>query len=216
MTPIMKLNELNGAKVGPAHRSDHSCAAIVEHVADEMKKRLVSHVLALDSRISITLDESTVHGRYYMIIYMRCDVTDLAVMKDVLRELQGLSLRLQRRDTSLVDASRYVHQTIEVLSAMKEDAERSDLVLFGEREVGRFAKLLGESSTEAIEEFRDWKLQRPSNPDARGSFEAAYEGATPLTSAASNRDREHLHPASWGRAAGQGRVPDRQLNWNTG
>ncbi|XP_062260281.1 E3 SUMO-protein ligase KIAA1586-like [Platichthys flesus] len=411
MTPIMKLNELNGAKVGPAHRSDHSCAAIVEHVADEMKKRLVSHVLALDSRISITLDESTVHGRSYMIIYMRCDVTgngdvendfldivelekgdaasiynalkdslqkvgieaeflkrnfisiatdgaavltgrhtgliqklqqdfpklqgvhclahrlelavtdslkvvsgcnhfeifisklhslyhqstknakelekaavelnmqilkigkvftirwvassfrtvkavvkdfpvlanhfrmaseddsrtgvertkyggllkhlistgfllDLAVMKDVLRELQGLSLRLQRRDTSLVDASRYVHQTIEVLSEYKIHAgitsgqfkgvvlretqpkinkpqfyqsildnlrkrlpdseliamlkpldqhfwpsERSDVVLFGEREVGRFAKLLGESSTEAIEEFRDWKLQ---------------------------------------------------------
>ncbi|KAK5866511.1 hypothetical protein PBY51_020697 [Eleginops maclovinus] len=38
-------------------------------------------------------------------------------------------------------------------------AERSDLMLFGEREVGRFAKLLCESSTEAIEEFRDWKLQ---------------------------------------------------------
>ncbi|KAK0133231.1 E3 SUMO-protein ligase KIAA1586 [Merluccius polli] len=399
----MKLNELNGAKVGPAHRSDHSCAAIVEHIADEMKKKLVSHILTLDSRISITLDESTIHGRSYMIIYIRCDVTgngdvenvffdiveldhgdaeslhnalknslhlagvnaeflkriatdgaavltgrqtglierlkqdfpqlqsvhclahrlelavadslkilyslyhqstknakelekaaadlnmqilkigkiftirwvsssfrtvkavlkdfpvlarhfriatednsytgadrakyagllkhltstgfvsDLAVMKDVLRELQGLSLRLQRRETSLVDASRHIHQTIEVLAAMKEiggkteskiqasitsgqlknvvlretqpkinkgqfyqsiidnlkkrlpdselvamlkplnahfwPSDRSELVLFGEHEVGKFAKLLGEPATEAVNEYRDWKLQ---------------------------------------------------------
>ena len=75
MGPIMKLNELNGAKVGSAHRSDHSCAAIVEHIADEMKKQLVSHILKLDSRISVTLDESTIHGRSYMIIYIRSDVT---------------------------------------------------------------------------------------------------------------------------------------------
>ncbi|KAL2096749.1 hypothetical protein ACEWY4_005956 [Coilia grayii] len=420
MTPIMKLNELNGAKVGPAHRSDHSCAAIVEHIAGEMKNKLVSHILTLDSRISITLDESTIHGRSYMIIYLRSDVTgngdmenvffdlieleggdaealhsallkslyssglnsdflkrnlisiatdgaavltgrqtglierlkrdfpqlqsvhclahrlelavadslkivagcnhfeffisklhslynqstknarelekaaadlnmqilkigkiftirwvassfntikavlkdfpvlarhftiaseddtcsgaernkyagllkhltstgflsDLAVMKDILRELQGLSLRLQRRDTSLVDASRQIHQSIEVLTAMKDavgkteskiqagittgqlknvvlretqpkinrgqfyqsiidslqkrlpDSElvamlkpldvhfwptdRSDLVLFGDGQVGRFAKLIGESATQAIGEYRDWKLQ---------------------------------------------------------
>ncbi|KAJ4926412.1 hypothetical protein JOQ06_008586 [Pogonophryne albipinna] len=149
-------------------------------------------------------------------------LTDLATMKDVLRELQSLSLKLQKRDTSLVDASRYIHQTIEVLSATKDNdgitelkvkagitsgqfkgvdiretqpkvkksqfdqsiidnlsrrlpdselvtmlkpmdqhfwpKERTELVLFGEREVGKFAKLLGESATEA--EFRDWKLQQ--------------------------------------------------------
>ena len=47
-------------------------------------------------------------------------LTNFATTKDVLRELQGLSLKLQRRETSLVDASRHIHQTIEVLSAMKE------------------------------------------------------------------------------------------------
>lgn len=150
-------------------------------------------------------------------------LTDLATMKDVLRELQSLSLKLQKRDTSLVDASRYIHQTIEVLSATKDNdgktelkvkagitsgqfkgviretqpkvkksqfyqsiidnltrrlpdselvtmlkpmdqhfwpKERTELVLFGEREVGKFAKLLGESATEAVSEFRDWKLQQ--------------------------------------------------------
>ncbi|XP_063053987.1 uncharacterized protein LOC134448159 [Engraulis encrasicolus] len=343
MGPVMKLNELNGAKVGSTHRSDHSCAAIVEHIAEEMKNQLVSQILKLDSRISLTLDESTIHWRSYIIIYLRSDVTgdgdvdnvffdlvelgggdaeslhsallnslysaglnaeflkrnlisiatdgaavltgrqmgwvassyhtvkavlkdfpvlarhfssasdddaynanernkfagllkhltstgflsDLAVMKDVLRELQGLSLKLQKRDTSLVEASRQIQQTMEVLTAMKEaggkteakvkdgiaagklknvvlreslpkinrgqfyqsiidslakrlpdselmtmlkplDAhfwptERSDLVLFGDREVGKFAKLIGEPVTEAISDYRDWKLQGRSD-----------------------------------------------------
>lgn len=150
-------------------------------------------------------------------------LADLATMKDVLRELQSLSLKLQKRDTSLVDASRHIHQTIEVLDAMKDQGgetemkvkdditsgqfkgvdltemqpkirksqfyqsiidnltrrlpdselvtmlkpidqhfwpkERTELVLFGEREVGKFAKLLGESVSQAVSEFRDWKLQ---------------------------------------------------------
>ncbi|XP_077089675.1 E3 SUMO-protein ligase KIAA1586-like [Siphateles boraxobius] len=420
-SPIMTVNELNGAKVGPAHRSDHSCANMVEHIAEQMKRKIISNVKALDSRISVTLDESTILCRAYMIIYVRCDVTgkgdldnlffdlveldqgtdaeslynslrnslqvagmdaaflrknvisiatdgaavltgkqtgligrlkqdfprlqavhclahrvelavndslkvvagcnnleyflskhyviyhqstknareleqaaselnmhilkigkdftirwvassfktvkavlkdfpvlahhfrlasedgsrsgverakytgllkhlsstgfveDIATMKDVLRELKGLSLKLQRRDTSRVDASRFIHQTIEVLSAMKDRGgkteikvktaitrgqlkgvvlteaqpkikksqfyqaivdnltkrlpesdlvtmlkpmdqhfwpkERAELVFFGEHEVATFAKLLGESATEAVSEFRDWKLE---------------------------------------------------------
>ena len=30
--PIMKLNEMNGAAVGVAHRSDHLCAQIAKHI----------------------------------------------------------------------------------------------------------------------------------------------------------------------------------------
>lgn len=150
-------------------------------------------------------------------------VADLACMKDVLRELQSLSLKLQRRDTTLNQSSRDITQTIEVLTAMKETggksfhvakeriatatfhgvqlvdgkekinrlqfhqsvvdnlvkrlpdsdlvqllkpldkscwpADRGELVLFGEREVHKLAKLLGEPSREAVEEYRDWKLQ---------------------------------------------------------
>ena len=124
---------------------------------------------------------------------------------------------------SLVSSSRHIHQTIEVLSAMKDNGgktetkvnggiasgkykdvnvrqtqpkinktqfyqsiidnltrrlpdsdlvtilkpmdqhywpeEREQLVLFGEREVVKLAKLLGESANDAVNEFRDWKLQ---------------------------------------------------------
>ena len=144
-------------------------------------------------------------------------------MKDVLRELQSLSLKLQRRETSIVDSFQFVTQTGEVLTAPKtqggkstnkaeqainaglfkgfiligegagkiskpqfiqsvvenlnsrmpadelvkmlEPLEKSawpenhaDLVLYGEAGVSRFAKLLGEPSREAVEEYRDYKL----------------------------------------------------------
>lgn len=150
-------------------------------------------------------------------------LADLACMKDVLRELQNLSLKLQHKQTSLVDASCHIQQTINVLTAMKasggkstqkakqristglfKDVELSesrpkinrlqfnqsiinslkkrlpepDLVqmlkplnkrfwpqqhsariLYGETEVRALAKTLGEPAREAVEEFRDFKLQ---------------------------------------------------------
>ncbi len=52
-------------------------------------------------------------------------LADLACMKDALRELQSLSLKLQRRETSLVDASCYIQQTIDILTAMKDCGGKS-------------------------------------------------------------------------------------------
>ncbi|KAI7810725.1 hypothetical protein IRJ41_005853 [Triplophysa rosa] len=52
-------------------------------------------------------------------------VKDLALMKDVLRELQSLSLKLQSRNTSLTDASRWTYLTMEVLEAMKTTSGKS-------------------------------------------------------------------------------------------
>jgi hypothetical protein len=37
--------------------------------------------------------------------------------------------------------------------------ERTDLVLFGEREVGMLVKLIGKPAAEGVNEFRYWKLQ---------------------------------------------------------
>ncbi|XP_063058141.1 E3 SUMO-protein ligase KIAA1586-like [Engraulis encrasicolus] len=150
-------------------------------------------------------------------------LSDLGLMKDVLRELQSLSLKLQKRETTIVDSFQFVAQTIEVLTALKVNGgksthkaeqavqagsfkgvsligegagkiskqqfiqavvdhlnarmpaddfvkmleplqkctwpeNRADLVLYGEAEVCRFAKLLGEPSREAVEQFRDYKL----------------------------------------------------------
>ncbi|XP_073693982.1 E3 SUMO-protein ligase KIAA1586-like [Garra rufa] len=75
MTPLLKLQELNGAAVGKVHRSDHSCAEIIEHISKEMKRKVISHIKAKNSRVSITIDESTVFGIAYLIVFIRCDVT---------------------------------------------------------------------------------------------------------------------------------------------
>ena len=52
-------------------------------------------------------------------------VEDLAVMKDILCEFQSLSLKLQRREMTLVDSSVHIKQTINVLTAMKTTGGRS-------------------------------------------------------------------------------------------
>ena len=41
LPPVMQLQEINGAKVGPVHRSDKSCAEIIGHIAHEMRKRFL-------------------------------------------------------------------------------------------------------------------------------------------------------------------------------
>ena len=49
---------------------------------------------------------------------------DLACMKDILLELQGLSLKCQQRDITLVDASCHI-LTIDILKAMKASGGKS-------------------------------------------------------------------------------------------
>ena len=44
MPSLMALQELNGAEVGPVHRSDQSCAQIVQHIATKMKKKMVTKI----------------------------------------------------------------------------------------------------------------------------------------------------------------------------
>lgn len=72
---LMSLQKLNSANVGNVHKSDDACAEIIRHIASEMRAKFVSKIKELGSRVSITIDESTVHGLAYMIIYVRCDMT---------------------------------------------------------------------------------------------------------------------------------------------
>ncbi len=88
---VMSLQKLNGANVGNVHRSDHACAEIIKHIANEMKAKFVSNIKELGSRISITIDESTVHGLSYLIIYLRCDVTGAGDVDNVFLDIVELS-----------------------------------------------------------------------------------------------------------------------------
>ncbi|RXN13585.1 macrophage mannose receptor 1-like protein [Labeo rohita] len=88
---VMSLPKLNGANVGNVHKSDHACAEIIGHIASEMRAKLVSKVKELGSRISITIDESTVHGLAYMIIYVRCNMTGTGEVDNVFLDIVELS-----------------------------------------------------------------------------------------------------------------------------
>lgn len=75
LNPFMTMQELNGAEVGNIHKSDHACAEIISHIVKEMRCKFVCNVKEMDLRVSITIDESTIHGSPYLIIYVRCDVS---------------------------------------------------------------------------------------------------------------------------------------------
>ena len=90
LSPLMTMQELNGAEVGNIHKSDHACADIISHIAKEMRRKFTCYVKEIDSRLSITIDESTIHGIPYLIIYIRCDVSGKGGVDNVFLDLVEL------------------------------------------------------------------------------------------------------------------------------
>ena len=70
LNPLIIMQELNGAEVGDIHKSDHACAEIINPIAKEIRRKFVCNVKEMDSPASITIDESTIHGSPYLIIYV--------------------------------------------------------------------------------------------------------------------------------------------------
>lgn len=91
LNPLMTMQELNGAEVGNIHKSDHACAEIISHIAKEMRRKFVCNVKEMNSWVSITIDESTIHGRPYLIIYVRCDVSGKGDVDNVFLDLVELT-----------------------------------------------------------------------------------------------------------------------------
>ena len=65
-------------------------------------------------------------------------LADLAWMTDVLRELQSLSLKLQRKQTSLAEASYHIQQTADVSTAMRASGGKSTQKAEQSRSTGLF------------------------------------------------------------------------------
>lgn len=90
MDRLVSLQELNGTKMGKVHRSDHSCANMTEHIANETKKKMISTLKSKESRVSITIDESTAYGFSYLIVYVRADVTGNGDIENMFLDLVEL------------------------------------------------------------------------------------------------------------------------------
>lgn len=86
-------------------------------------------------------------------------------MKDVLRELQSLLLKLQRKKKSLVDASCHIQQTIDVLTAMKASGGKSTQKAEQRRSTGLF-KAFREQAEDKPSSFLSVYNQQPKEATA--------------------------------------------------
>ena len=69
------LQVLNGLDMGRTLHSDHSCATISQHIANEMRKRVVGKVLQSGAKLSVMIDEATTDSKKsVLIIYIRASL----------------------------------------------------------------------------------------------------------------------------------------------
>ena len=105
LNPLMTMQKLNGVEVVNIHKSDHACAEIINHIAKEMRRKFVCNVKEMDSQVSITIDESTIHGSPYLIIYVRCDVNGKGDEDNIFLDLVELKDGVDAESINLMMAS---------------------------------------------------------------------------------------------------------------
>ena len=93
------LQELNGLNMGRILHSTNACINIVNHIAEEMRKNLTKKIVSSNSKISLTIDESTTLSNVStLIIYLRTCVANTSMTSPVnlfldLIELQSVTAR---------------------------------------------------------------------------------------------------------------------------
>jgi len=84
---LVELQQLNGLDMGYIHRSDHSCAKIIGHIAEQMKMNLTNKIVDSENKISFMLDEATLYGASAVVFYLRtclnADFKELGQGQDV-------------------------------------------------------------------------------------------------------------------------------------
>jgi len=75
---LVQLQELNGLDMGRVHRSDHSCASILKHMAVGMKKNLCLQIKNLSPHVALMLEESTLFKTSVIVLFIRARLVDLA------------------------------------------------------------------------------------------------------------------------------------------
>jgi hypothetical protein len=56
---LIALQKLNGVKLGVILHSRYSSTAIVSHIAAEMRKKVINHIIRTESKVSVLVDEGT-------------------------------------------------------------------------------------------------------------------------------------------------------------
>lgn len=74
---IVQLQELNNSTTFSMLYSDHSCANILKHIAQQMKTELNAYIMATDYPLSVMVDETTtLSTKSALIVYIRIQVQD--------------------------------------------------------------------------------------------------------------------------------------------
>lgn len=74
---LLDLQEANGVELGQLHKSNHSCAKIVNHISTQMKKKLSENLRKLMPHVAVLLDESTLYKTSVIALYLRTRLVDI-------------------------------------------------------------------------------------------------------------------------------------------
>jgi hAT family C-terminal dimerisation region len=81
---LLVLQEANGLDLGQVHRSDHSCAKIINHISKQMKSKFCERLKTLGPHVAVLLDESTLYKTSVIAVYLRTRLADITeVMPEV-------------------------------------------------------------------------------------------------------------------------------------
>ena len=60
---LIELHKLNGVNVGIILHSRYSATSIINHIANEMRKQIVLHIVSSSSKIAVLIDEATIQSK---------------------------------------------------------------------------------------------------------------------------------------------------------
>lgn len=61
-TDFVELQQLNGVNLGQTLYSKYSSTSIINHIATQMRNKIVQNIMSTNSKISVLIDESTTNN----------------------------------------------------------------------------------------------------------------------------------------------------------
>ena len=72
---LIDLQLCNAVNVGRISHSNVVCADIVDHIADDLRSKLIKHIVESEPPISVLVGESTsLSQKSALIVYLRCSL----------------------------------------------------------------------------------------------------------------------------------------------
>jgi hypothetical protein len=84
----VEVQELNGLDMGKVLQSKFSCTNIIDHIAQEMRKKIVQHLLDNKIKVNVLVDESTtISNKPVLVVCLRCAMPCNSPVKTIFCDL---------------------------------------------------------------------------------------------------------------------------------